>query len=300
MKLETLQYFHVVQDCGSIRKAAERLHIAPSAISRQIAILEKELGVRLFERAPSGVRPTAAGYILTQHTNSIFRDVGRAKSAIEELKGLRIGEVTIYAMEGLVSEFLPKLFSSFHVQYPGIKFNLILASTDQIIEAVVRDEADIGITFNAKPRQELSVVARYSEPVGCLVAPRHPLANEMAVTLKTVSEFPLALPNETFGLRQLIDAEATRRRLRLNVMLTTNSLELTKRAAIFGSAVAFMPPFTVRSEVAQGSLRCIPMNEKAFRSAYSEVCVHRSRTISAASQEFLKSLVAAVNGLQAG
>ena len=300
MKLESLHYFHVVRGTGSIRKAAERLHIAPSAISRQIAILEKELGVKLFERVPTGVRSTEAGELLTRHTYSIFRDVGRAKSAIEELRGLRVGEVTVFAMEGLVSEFLPKLLSSFHKRFPGISFNLVLASTDQIVEAIIRDEADIGITFNAKIRQELSVVARYAEPVGCLVAPQHPLANEKAVTLKKVSEFPLALPNETFGLRQLIDGEATRRRIRLNAMFTTNSLELTKKAAISGSAVAFMPPFTVRSEVARGGLRCIPMKEKAFRSAYSEVCIHRTREISAASQEFLKSLVAAIDRLQVG
>lgn len=298
MKLESLRYFHITGHCGSIRKAAERLHVAPSAISRQIAILERELGLRLFERNSTGVCTTAAGSLLARHTQSIFRDVDRARSAIEDLKGLRVGEVTIYAMEGMVSDFLPVLFSSFHAKFPGISFNLVLAPTDRIIEAVLHDEADIGITFNAKPRQELAVVARYAEPVSCLVSPRHPLAREKAVTLQRLSQFPLALPNDAFGLRQLIDAAAKRRGTALNVMLTTNSLELTKRLAASGTAVAFMPAYTVRPEVARGSLRCIPVNERAFRSAYSEVCIHRNRTISAAGQEFLKALVAAVKALR--
>jgi len=135
MKLESLRYFHVMQECGSIRKAADRLHIAPSAISRQIAILERELKLRLLERTSSGVVTTAAGRLLAQHMQSIFRDIGRAQAAIDDLKGLQVGEVTIYAMEGLVSNFLPSLITRFNAVHPGISFNLVLAATDRIIEA---------------------------------------------------------------------------------------------------------------------------------------------------------------------
>jgi DNA-binding transcriptional LysR family regulator len=298
MKLESLRYFHLTQQCGSIRKAADRLHIAPSAISRQIAILERELKVRLFERNSAGVSTTAAGRLLAHHTQSIFRDISRAQSAIDDLKGLRVGEVTIYAMEGLVSDFLPSLLSSFHARFPGISFNVVTAPTDRIIEAVVQDEADIGVTFNAKPRQELSVAARYAEPVSCILSPHHPLAREKAITLKMLARYPLALPNDAFGLRQLIDVAAQRRRIALTTLLTTNSLELTKTLAATGAAVAFMPAFTVSAEVARGSLRCIPVHEREFQSAYSDVCIHRNRTISAAAQEFLKALVAAVEALR--
>lgn len=292
MKLESLRYFHVTQQCGSIRRAADRLHIAPSAISRQIAILERELSLKLFERTAAGVTTTAAGRLLALHTQSIFRDISRAQSAIDDLKGMRVGEVTIYAMEGLVSNVLPALLSRFHEQYPGINFNLVLAPTDRIIEAVVRDEADIGLTFNARPRPDLTVAARHAEPVSCIVSPQHPLARQKSVSLKTLQQYPLALPNDSFGLRQLIDMAAKRRRLTLRVLLTTNSLELTKTLAASGAAVAFMPAFTVSAEIARGSLRCVPVAEKAFQSASSEVCVHRNRDISSAARVFLTALIA--------
>lgn len=298
MQLDSLRYFHVTKKCGSIRKAAERLHVAPSAISRQIAKLERECGLPLFERTPSGVSATAAGDVLALHTQSIFRDIGTARSAIEDLKGLRIGEVTIYAMEGMVSHFLPTLFSSFYKRFPNIDFNLVLASTDRIIEAIVRNEADIGITFNAKRRQDVDVVARYAEPVDCLVAPDHPLAGKDAVTLRELACYPLALPNEAFGLRQLVDAAAKRSGIVLDVMLTTNSLELTKAVAAKGTAVAFMPAFTVRAETGRGSLVCVPVADKSFRSAYSDICVHKNRKISSAGQEFLNALVDEVRSLE--
>jgi DNA-binding transcriptional LysR family regulator len=292
MKLESLRYFHVAQECGSIRKAADRLHIAPSAISRQIAILERELKLRLLERTSIGVAPTAAGRLLAQHTQSIFRDIGRAQAAIDDLKGLQVGEVTVYAMEGLVSDFLPSLIAKFHAIHPGISFNLVLAATDRIIEALVHDQADIGISFNAKRRKDITVAARYAEPVSCIVSPRHPLAKLKSVTLKMLEQYPLALPNDSFGLRQLIDAAAERRGIVFNKLLTTNSLEVTKAFAAKGIAAAFMPPFTVRAEVARGSLRCVPVIEAGFRNPYSEVCIHRNRELSVAAKAFLEALVA--------
>ncbi len=299
MKLESLRYFHVTQECGSIRKAADRLHIAPSAISRQIAILERELKLRLFERNPGGVVTTAAGRLLAQHTRSIFHDIGKAQSAIEDLKGLQIGDVTLYAMEGLVSDFLPTLISSFHAKFPGINFNLVLAPTDRIVEALVQNEADIGISFNAKRRHDITVAARYAEPVSCIVSPHHPLAKARSVTLKTLEQYPLALPDDSFGLRQLIDDCAKRRGITFKTLLTTNSLELTKTLAATGVAAAFMPAFTVRAELARGSLCSVPVAEKGFRMPYSEVCTRRNRELSIATQAFLKALIVHVDQLRA-
>jgi DNA-binding transcriptional LysR family regulator len=297
MKLESIRYFHVARQCGSIRKAAERLHVAPSAVSRQIAILEREVGLPLFERGASGVTATAAGEVLARHTRSVFREIDRARSAIGDLKGLRSGEVTIYAIEGMASEFLPRLLTAFHARFPGISFNLVLAPTDRIIEAVLNDEADIGITFNAKPRPELAIVAQHAEPLTCLVAPGHPLAKSRSISLQMLARFPVALPNHAFGLRQVIDLALKRRGITLRAFVTTDSLELTKQMAAAGGAVAFMPAFTVAREVAQGTLRSMPLEDKLFRSVGTEVCIHRGRAISSAAQEFLKVLVPAVETL---
>jgi DNA-binding transcriptional LysR family regulator len=271
--------------------------VAPSAVSRQIAILEREVGLPLFERTASGVTTTGAGEVLARHTLSVFRDIDRARSAIGDLKGLRSGEVTIYAIEGMASEFLPRLLTSFHVRFPGISFNLVLAPTDRIVEAVLNDEADIGITFNAKPRPELAIVARHAEPLTCLVAPGHPLSKSKSISLQMLARYPVALPNHAFGLRQVIDLAVKRRGVALQAMVTTDSLELTKQLAAAGTAVAFMPAFTVAREIEQGTLRSISLDDKLFRSIGTEVCIHRGRAISSAAEEFLKVLVPAVKTL---
>ncbi len=102
MNLNTYKYFNEVAETGSIRRAADRLHIAPSAISRQIALLEHSLGVMLLERTNSGIRLTPAGMMLERFTRKICRDLDRIHESIKNLKGLREGEVKIWVIEAVV------------------------------------------------------------------------------------------------------------------------------------------------------------------------------------------------------
>ncbi|KIZ46209.1 LysR family transcriptional regulator, partial [Rhodopseudomonas palustris] len=96
MRFLALRYFNEVAKLGSIRKAADRLHVAPSAVSRQIAQLEHELDAVLFERSKMGVQLTSAGEVLARQSNRIFRDLERARTEIDDLRGLRRGEVSLW------------------------------------------------------------------------------------------------------------------------------------------------------------------------------------------------------------
>lgn len=125
----TLRYFNEVAKLGSIRKAADRLHVAPSAVSRQIAQLEHELDAVLFERSKSGVRLTAAGEVLARQSHRVFRDIDRARSGIDDLRGLRRGEVNLWVIEGFVRGLLPTILAGFQRRYPDVSFKIQTAST---------------------------------------------------------------------------------------------------------------------------------------------------------------------------
>ncbi len=299
MRFLTLRYFNEVARLGSIRKAADRLHVAPSAVSRQIAQLELELDAVLFERSKVGVQLTSAGEVLARHSHRIFRDLARARSGIDDLRGLRRGEVSLWVIEGFVAGLLPDLLANFHHRYPGVSFKVNTGSTDRIIEALLEDEADIAITFNAAPRSEVEVIAEYVEPISCLVAPTHEYARRNQLTLKEICKYPLALPEHSFGLRQVFERAIARQRLNPNILVTTNSLELTKTMAITGQVIAFMPALTVISELNTGGLLAIPISDPDFAAARSSICVHRDRPLSHAAQQFLKLTAASIRGLTA-
>lgn len=300
MRFLTLRYFNEVAKLGSIRKAADRLHVAPSAVSRQIAQLELELAAVLFERSKVGVQLTAAGEVLARHSHRIFRDLDRARSGIDDLRGLQRGEVSVWVIEGFVSGLLPDLLGNFHHRYPGVSFKIQTGSTDRIVEALLEDEADIGITFNAISRPEIEVITEYVEPISCLVAPTHEYANHSVLSLDEICKHYLALPEHSFGLRQVFERAIAKRRLNPKILVTTNSLELTKTMAATAQVIAFMPALTVISELAAGGLRAIPISDPDFAAARSSICVHRDRPLPHAAQQFLKLLAASIDGLSEG
>jgi DNA-binding transcriptional LysR family regulator len=290
VKLLSLRYFHEVARLGSIRRAADLLHVAPSAVSRQIAQLEADLDAVLFFRSKAGVALTNAGETYWRQTRRVMLDLANARQSLDDMRGLRRGEVRIHVIEGLVSDWLPRLVSEFRKLYPGIRFLIRSTSTDQIIAALLEHEADIGLTFNAPPRDEIQNIEEYVEPVSCLVSPDHRFAYETQLKISQLIDEPMALAESSFGLRQLIERAFQRYRSEFEPAITTNSLEFTKAMAMTGTMIAFMPTLTVQRELDEGLLRPIPVESKELSESRTSLCIHRDRALSFAARELLKVL----------
>lgn len=290
MKLISLRYFEEVAKLGSIRRAAERLHVAPSAVSRQIAQLERDLDVLLFSRTKAGVQLTKAGETYFLETRRVMLDLVHARQALDDMRGLRTGEVCLYVIEGVLRGLLPRVISAFSLEYPGIRFTIRTASTDQIVAALLSGEADIGLTFNAPLRTEIQVIEEYAEPIFCLVAPTHRFAQVPQLKISSLSGEPMALAELSFGLRQTVERALRRHPDDATPVITTNSLEFTKAMAMTGKMIAFMPALYVQRELSEGSLCAIPLDSKELAASRTSVCIQRSRPLSFASRGFLRAL----------
>ncbi|MQT15482.1 LysR family transcriptional regulator [Rhizobiales bacterium Sp-1] len=290
MNFNTYRYFNEVAETRSIRRAADRLHVAPSAISRQLALLEHSLGTMLLERTNTGIQLTPAGLMLERYTRHMFRDLERVQDSIKNLKGLKQGEVKVWVIEGLILDFLPRAISSFNEIYPAIRFSVFCESSDGILEALIQDEADIGIVFNAKERPGIEIVAEYGEPVMCLVAKDHPFAARERLTLAEMCSQQISLPIASFGLRQVFDRAIARMHISPDVTVTSNNLELTKKMAATGRTVTIAPALAASKEIRDGLLKAIPIDHPDFSEAKAAVCVHRDRRLSYAANEFLRKL----------
>jgi DNA-binding transcriptional LysR family regulator len=294
MEFTSLRYFFETVKAGSIRQAAEHIHVAPSAISRQIAKLEHELGAALFERRSTGVRLTPAGEILAGQLQSTVRDLMRVRGQIDELNGLRRGDVTIHCIEGLIDTFLPAVIAAFNSRYPEIRFHVTVASTDGIIDALVSDDADIGIALNAPGRMEISVCGGWAEPLHAIVAPSHPLSARKGLHLAELARFPAALPDASFGVRRLVDRMLAKGDLTPNVLVTTNSILATNCIVRQGIAYTLMPVFAVAGDLESGSLIAIPLTDRGLEPTRVQVCIHKNRRLPVAAAELLASLIASL------
>ena len=138
-----LRYFDTVAQCHSLRQAAAQLHIAPTAISRQIDLLEHQLGAPLIERGPNGISLTAAGELLAAQAQRTLRDLERVQEHIADLKGLRTGRVSLQVAEGVVAGLLAPALANMGLRYPHLRFDIGTASASHMVEALRRGDADI-------------------------------------------------------------------------------------------------------------------------------------------------------------
>lgn len=122
--LRFLRYVDEIARCGSIRAAADRLHVAPSAVNRRLQDMELELDAPLFERLPRGMRLTAAGEMFIAYVRARQVELEQVRSRIEDLKGLRRGTVKLITSQGLAPSFVPQAIASFRQRHPLVEFQV--------------------------------------------------------------------------------------------------------------------------------------------------------------------------------
>jgi DNA-binding transcriptional LysR family regulator len=170
-----LRYFMVVGRTGSIRKAADELHVSASAIDRQILNAEAELGMPLFERLPSGLRLTAAGEIMMAAGGNWQKSLADARARIEDLRGLKRGHVEIAIIHALTKGYIPQVIAAMHRRYPGITVSLRILDSAVMRDAVAEGDVDFGIGFEPQSIRDLTVRAFAEVPLGIVSPPGHPI-----------------------------------------------------------------------------------------------------------------------------
>lgn len=186
----SLIHFLEVVRAGSVTLAAAKLGVAPSAVSRHIAKLEKQLGTLLFERKSNGMIPNAAGELLAAHTQRAWQQIDRLTVDIRALRGIRSGEIHVASTQGFAKDFIPGLVAQFRRVHPGIRFDLRIASTRQVGQMVRRGDVDIGITVSRISEEGLCVELRHSSPVFAIVSCDHALAKRQSPCAEAIDGLP--------------------------------------------------------------------------------------------------------------
>ncbi|RYB02576.1 LysR family transcriptional regulator [Lichenibacterium ramalinae] len=268
-----LRYLDEVARCGSIRKAAERLNVAASAVNRQILSLEAELDTPLFERMPGGLRLTASGEILVAHVRDTLREHGRAVARMVALKGLQRGEVTIATMGGLAATRLADAMVEFRATHPRVKLTVRVLAQDDIMAALLAGEADLGLAFGLPSHPRLFRAMAVEHPIGAVMSPDHPLAGRLSVRFADCLSHPLLLMEGGMALRDAVDRMVPPN-VDLMPALETNSLDLLRRMARTSPCITFMCGFEVDEEVRLGRLAFVPIQGGTVRQTVS--LVHRA------------------------
>ena len=237
-----LTYIDAVSKAGSIRKAAETLAITSTALNRRILAMEEELGVLIFERLARGVRLTTAGEILIHHIREQLTDMERVKSQIADLTGERRGHVSIACSQALLSFFLPEQIAVYRKEHPAVTFSVLLRDRAAAEQALTDFSADLLLVFEPIRLFEFQTLLNIRQPLHAVMAKDHPLAARESLRLRECLQFPLALPTEEFGVRQLLEAAVRRTSLSLDPVVVSDSFEFLRSHAIAENIIAFQIP----------------------------------------------------------
>lgn len=249
---------------GSIRKAADRLNVSPSALNRRILNLEDEYGVKLYERLPRGVRLTAAGEILLTDIRRWRTEQQRSKARLQELQGLRRGHVAVGLMECLAGDFAETFFRDVQERYSLLTLELFVGGTQEVVRRLVADELHVAVCFNVPTRQDVRKLLSFEVPAGIVVGPRHPLAACEAVRLSDCAGYPFVAPDFSLATRERIERAMQAAQMRTVPGVVSNSIAVIKRLVRDNVHVAFLGAVDVVEELRDRTLRFIPLSDRQW------------------------------------
>lgn len=223
-----LFYVDAVARHGSIRKAADELNITPSALNRRIQDIEEELRSPLFERWPKGVRLTTAGEMFLHSARSQIADAIQLQSMIDDLRGLRRGNVKIACSQAIAADYLPDAIIRFRKRHPLVMFEVKVIDHGLALTALENFEADLAIVYRPAAHPGILQVASFRQRVMAVMRRGHPLESAEKLRLSDLNDYPLALPDRRYGVRQMIEEFSMKRKLTFNIVLQSDSFDMLK------------------------------------------------------------------------
>ncbi|MFG1811864.1 LysR family transcriptional regulator [Streptomyces sp. NPDC049040] len=185
LDVRRLQVLRAVVTSGSVTAAAAHLGYTPSAISQQVAALEKQAGVALLERVGRGVRPTAAGRLLTEHAAAIGRQLAAAEAALADLREGRTGRLAVRYFATAGSTLVAPALARIRADFPGLRVDLRMTDPDDPLPEVARGHADLAIVVRPRDKRHdgVRLVHLLDDAYRVVLPTGHRLAAKRAIDL---------------------------------------------------------------------------------------------------------------------
>ena len=253
------EVFLEVAQLRSFTKASQALYVSQPAISKHIHQLEAEYRVPLFERRRSGIFLTPAGEVLLAAVlkakaigQKVQFDISKARDEFEAKGALRLGASTTVALY-----IIPEVLSAFHQKYPHVKITLLNRNSENILNALLDHEIDLGITEGRSKSSKVTGQLFITDEVIPVCSSRSPLAEKQKMKLRELTSCPVALRERGSGTLAALKQALSGQGLRLSDLRSTVELsgtEALKNFILADVCIGFLPSRSVEKELAAGSL----------------------------------------------
>lgn len=286
MDLDHLRTFLVVAERGSISRAAERLPLTQSAVSRQIQALERALGAPLFSRDGRRLRLTDAGRLLTANGPRILRAIAEAQEAIDAVQDVRRGHLRIGAASTIGTYLLPPALGAFKQAHPGVDITLQIANKAQTLDRLLGGDIDLGFVGPPIDDRELARQKYVADDLVLVTAPGHRLAGRRSVRARELADEVFIMRERGSGTREIMEEELLRAGIAIKKTMELGSTEAIKQAVAVNLGVSIISRHAVALEVRTRRLCAIPVRDlRLGRQLYA--VHHRRRPLPKVAETFL-------------
>ncbi|HTJ99337.1 MAG TPA: LysR substrate-binding domain-containing protein [Bordetella sp.] len=295
-----LKYFTEVAAAGSLSAASERLFVAVSAISRQIAKLEAEVGAPLFKRMSHGMVLSEAGELLLAHARRTLLESEAVLQDITSLKGTPSGTIRVAATDGPAHHFLPELMSAFRIRHPHARFSLHVCLQAEAVRRVAEGLADLAVSFSSEQSQ--GTVARHSvsAPVHAVMCRAHPLARNARIAPIQLVPYPLATSDSASSARKLLERCWRLEGLRFEPVFVSNLSAALMSFVRNSDRVMLGSYLPAMSALKRGGLVARPIEHPEMATRRLQVHTMEGRLLPGMVEEFLGHIGASLQAIAEG
>lgn len=246
----------------SLRQAAQQLNVSASALSRQISILEEELGVQLMIRLPGGMRLTPKGLELLRQADRWFDETAQLRLGLRSSRAAETLTFRLGIMECLGSTLMPRLWQRLESAGALVDCSVTVGHTAALFAQMLAGEQDVIVAFNIPRQKDIRVLQEWAYPIG-LVCPPAWLGRPMrSIALRDCLSWPLLLPASPLSSHPRLHAEILRQRHDMTISLQTNSVDVLRRMVAAAKGVTFLTRPDVMAEVERGELRFVALSDR--------------------------------------
>lgn len=259
--LVSLRLFIMVVDAGSLTAGAERFGISLAAASKRIGELEGQVDMPLLERGQRGVIATPAGQTLHRHAVTLAFGLEQMALAVDEFRAGSRGQVRIAANTSAINGFLPALLATYRQRHPRIGIELEELLSTEVVDAVTRGAADLGVYPENTLAEHLTSVVCDSDDLVLVTAREHKLALHKRVRFQQVLEWEFIALSRHTSVRRLISAAAESQGRALRVSIQVHSFDAMCRVVAAGLGIGVLPRAAAAPHVASMGLNLLELDE---------------------------------------
>lgn len=231
---------------GSFSAAAEALNFTQSAVSQQVAALERETGAKLVERGPRGIRLTDAGEALVRHTDSVLATLNDAEEELQAIAGLRGGRLRLAGFQSAGATLVPRAVATFLERHPEVELSMIEAEPADAIPLLKSGDVDIVFTMSwAKrpdpPDPQLEYVDLVDDPYDVVIKKGHPLASRKRITLSDIAGESWIAPTDRCECGRIITTACRDAGVEPKIVFRTDENMAAQAFVAAGVGVALLP-----------------------------------------------------------